>query len=76
MPWGTQEGRADREQETDPHALRVQSRPVDHRLGAGAFLPSIAVGLLAAAGQRSHDRKALPLSSGTAPSAKPLPAGA
>jgi len=47
----------------------AQSVGTTPTLIAGAFLPLIAVGLLAAAGQWSHDRKALPLSSGAAPSA-------
>jgi MFS family permease len=54
----------------------AQSVGITPTLIAGAFLPLIAVGLLAAAGKRGHDRKALPLPSGTAHSAEPLPAGA
>jgi MFS family permease len=54
----------------------AQSVGITPTLIAGAFLPLIAVGLLAAAGKRGHDRKALPLPSATTPSTEPLPAGA
>jgi len=54
----------------------AQSVGTTPTLLAGAFLPLIAVSLLAAAGQRSRDRRALPLPSGSAPSVEAMPAAA
>jgi MFS family permease len=54
----------------------AQSMGITPTLIAGAFLPLIAVALLATAGPRRHDRRALPLPSATTPSTEPLPAGA
>jgi MFS family permease len=54
----------------------VQGLGTAPTLVAGAFLPLIAVGLLAAAAQRSRNRSAVPLPSERVPSAEPLTATA
>ena len=56
--------------------LAAQSVGMTPTLLAGACLPLIAVGLLAAAGQRGHDRRPLPLPAGTTSSAGAQPATA